>query len=65
MAVVVADRGIGVPDGQEQRIFEAFHRAPQHATAYAGTGLGLAICRQVIERHGGTITARRRGAAGR
>jgi len=64
VAVVVADRGIGVPDGQEQRIFEAFHRAPQHATAYAGTGLGLAICRQVIERHGGTISARRRPGGG-
>lgn len=54
--VDVADRGIGIPEGQHDAIFTGFHRA--HRTAgYAGTGLGLAICQRVVERHGGTITA--------
>ena len=62
--VLVKDRGIGIPAGEEDRIFEAFHRVPEHATAYAGTGLGLAICRQVIERHGGSICAEPRRGGG-
>ncbi|MEV0128645.1 ATP-binding protein [Dactylosporangium sp. NPDC050688] len=54
--VDVADRGIGIPEGQHDAIFTGFHRA--HRTAdYAGTGLGLAICQRVVERHGGTISA--------
>ena len=55
-AVEVADRGIGIPDGQHAAIFERFHRAHPDAT-YPGTGLGLAICHRIIERHGGIIIA--------
>ncbi|GIH97398.1 ATP-binding protein [Planobispora siamensis] len=52
--VEVADRGIGIPPGQHEVIFENFHRA--HAKAgYTGSGLGLAICKRIVERHGGTI----------
>ena len=52
--VRVLDNGIGVPDAMRRRIFESFERA--HAQDYTGTGLGLAICRQIVERHGGTIS---------
>jgi signal transduction histidine kinase len=55
-AVEVADRGIGIPEGQHTAIFERFHRA-HPGTAYPGTGLGLAICQRIIERHGGVIAA--------
>jgi len=55
-AVEVADRGIGIPDGQHTAIFERFHRA-HPGTRYPGTGLGLAICQRIIERHGGLIAA--------
>jgi len=55
--VEVADRGIGVPEGQHEAIFAYFHRA--HADAgYPGTGLGLAICQRIIARHGGAVGAR-------
>ncbi|MBK8435849.1 MAG: ATP-binding protein [Austwickia sp.] len=64
VAIIVADRGIGIPEGQERDIFREFHRAAEHATAYPGTGLGLAICRRIVERHGGTIAARRRPGGG-
>ncbi|MEV4639635.1 ATP-binding protein [Actinoplanes sp. NPDC049548] len=50
----VADRGIGVPEDQRDRIFAPFHRAPS-AAAYPGSGLGLALCRRIIARHGGEI----------
>ncbi|GIJ05604.1 hypothetical protein Sya03_49560 [Spirilliplanes yamanashiensis] len=52
--IEIADRGIGVPDGQHHAIFTGFHRAHRGA-GYAGTGLGLAICHRVAERHGGVI----------
>jgi signal transduction histidine kinase len=55
VAVAVADEGIGLPPGSHDRVFEQHHRAH---TAYDGRGLGLAICRRIVERHGGTITAR-------
>jgi signal transduction histidine kinase len=55
-AIEVADRGIGIPDGEHAAVFERFHRAHPDAR-YPGTGLGLAICHRIIERHGGAITA--------
>ncbi|MFF5227745.1 ATP-binding protein [Dactylosporangium sp. NPDC000521] len=51
--LVVADRGIGIPDGHKARVFESFYRA--RPADYGGTGLGLAICRRIVERHGGSI----------
>lgn len=53
----VADRGLGLPPGQERLIFDEFHRAPEHADGVEGTGLGLSLCRTIVVRHGGSITA--------
>jgi PAS domain S-box-containing protein len=53
-SIEIADRGIGIPDEDKPKIFEAFHRS-RSAAGYSGTGLGLAICRRIVERHGGTI----------
>lgn len=64
VCILVQDRGIGLPPGQEDAVFEPFHRAPEHARSYPGSGLGLAICRQVVHRHGGTIAAERRPGGG-
>lgn len=52
--IEVADRGIGIPAEEQERIFESFHRATTDP-GYTGTGLGLAICQRVVERHHGTI----------
>ncbi|GAA3168003.1 hypothetical protein GCM10010466_68090 [Planomonospora alba] len=52
--VEVADRGIGIPAGQHEAVFENFHRA-HRGGGYTGSGLGLAICRRIVERHGGVI----------
>ncbi len=56
--VEVSDRGIGLPPGEEEKVFEEFHRADAHQDAYTGTGLGLSLCRRIVDRHGGSITAR-------
>lgn len=58
-AIVVADRGAGVPPELLSRIFE-----PYFSTEVGGTGLGLAIARRIAELHGGRITARNRQAGG-
>jgi len=55
VTVEVADRGPGLPPGEEGQIFERFYRGP--STTGRGTGLGLAICQGIIRAHGGRIWA--------
>lgn len=50
----VIDSGAGVPPGEEELVFEKFHRGEAEG-AIAGAGLGLAICRAIIEAHDGRI----------
>jgi two-component system sensor histidine kinase KdpD len=59
----VADRGPGLPPGDEDRVFEKFYRG-RSAGAARGVGLGLAICRGIVEAHGGRITAANRRGGG-
>lgn len=62
--VNVADTGRGIPQDDLARIFERFYQVdksratPSNALAdTSSSGLGLAICKQLIEAHGGTLTA--------
>jgi two-component system sensor histidine kinase KdpD len=57
----VEDRGPGVPAGEEERVFEKFHRATASAE---GMGLGLTICRGIVTVHGGTIRCENRPGGG-
>jgi two-component system sensor histidine kinase KdpD len=59
----VADRGAGIPRGEEERIFEKFHRAGRDGKQ-GGVGLGLAICRAIATAHGGRIRAENRDGGG-
>ena len=61
--VEVADRGIGLPAGEEERIFEQFHRGA-NAASTAGTGLGLSLVKSVVEAHGGRVEAADRPGGG-
>jgi signal transduction histidine kinase len=56
--ITVADNGVGLPPGEQERIFQEFHRA--HGSAFEGTGLGLAIVRRIVLRHGGKVHAHNR-----
>jgi signal transduction histidine kinase len=57
--VWVEDNGIGIPSGQEERIFRVFERLSESA-ARPGTGIGLAIVRRAMERMGGRAGVVRR-----
>ncbi|CAB4869023.1 MAG: HAMP domain-containing protein [Actinobacteria bacterium] len=61
--VEVADRGPGIPAGQETLIFQRFHRAVE-ARNVPGSGLGLAIVHDVAKRHGGVAYAHMRKGGG-
>ena len=50
----IEDEGIGIPDADQKRLFEPFHRASNVRTI-EGTGLGLAITRDYVTMQGGTI----------
>jgi PAS domain S-box-containing protein len=50
----VADSGIGIPQEDQKRLFEAFHRA-RNTGAIKGTGIGMSIVKYAVEAHGGTI----------
>lgn len=57
--VLVADDGVGIPEGLEDVIFE-----PDRSLKRGGTGLGLAVVRQVVAAHGGKVSARNRDGGG-
>jgi two-component system sensor histidine kinase KdpD len=59
----VADRGPGVPAGDEERLFDKFYRGRAPA-GVRGVGLGLTICRAIVEAHGGNIRAENRPGGG-
>lgn len=60
--VEVADRGAGLPPGQEELIFDKFYRV--RPTSTGGVGLGLTICRAIIQAHGGRLWAANRVGGG-
>jgi signal transduction histidine kinase len=56
--IEVEDSGVGIPAAQLPRIFEKFFQVDNPAQPRSiGSGLGLAIAKEIVEAHGGTITA--------
>ena len=61
----VRDEGIGIPEHEQERVFEKFHRLDPHMTrGVGGTGLGLYICRELVQRMGGRIWMEPRDGGG-
>ncbi|MHB8765062.1 MAG: ATP-binding protein [Deferrisomatales bacterium] len=63
--VEVSDTGIGIPEGHLPHVFDRFRQADGSTTRrYQGAGLGLALARELVEEHGGTLTAASRVGRG-
>jgi signal transduction histidine kinase len=62
--VEVCDRGPGVPETLQERIFEPFYRLPGASEREGGVGLGLALVKSIALRHGGTVSCRNRSDGG-
>jgi two-component system sensor histidine kinase MprB len=61
--VSVSDRGPGLVDTEQNRIFDRFYRATE-ARSLPGSGLGLSIVQDVATGHGGSVFARNRQGGG-
>lgn len=65
LTITVADRGPGIPEAEQARMFEPFQRMePSRNPATGGSGLGLAIARSVAQSHRGDLTLRNRSGGG-
>ncbi len=55
--ISVSDRGIGIPEGDLDQIFNRFYTVDKaHSRKLGGAGLGLSIVKTIIEKHDGTVT---------
>lgn len=55
MIFQIKDRGIGIPDLDQQQLFKPFHRG-ENVGNIPGNGLGLALVKKLVDLHGGKIT---------
>jgi signal transduction histidine kinase len=63
--VSVLDRGMGVPGGSGEKIFEKFYRAHDSlSSGIQGSGLGLTLARQIARAHGGDVSYEPREGGG-
>jgi len=53
----IADEGIGIPEGERGRVFDAFYQVDSSSTReHGGTGLGLSIVKRLVDGHGGRVS---------
>ncbi len=65
LVLSIRDNGIGIPEDQQDRIFEQFTQLDSPTRGKpGGSGLGLYISRQIIENHGGSIHVKSRAGEG-
>jgi PAS domain S-box-containing protein len=64
-AIDVADSGMGIPEEEQQRLFDRLYRTPGATTsAVPGVGLGLTIVKAIVEAHDGRVSVESEPGAG-
>jgi two-component system sensor histidine kinase SenX3 len=54
--IAVTDQGVGIPEGERDRVFERFFRVDNARSRHTGgTGLGLSIVKHAVQNHGGDV----------
>jgi signal transduction histidine kinase/ligand-binding sensor domain-containing protein/AraC-like DNA-binding protein len=56
VSLTVSDTGVGIPEIDQQRVFERFYRVGDQQETAAGTGLGLSLVKELVEAFGGAVT---------
>ena len=64
LVVSIEDQGMGIPEGELERIFDKFIQSSKTKTGAGGTGLGLSICKEIIKGHRGDIWVRNSDGGG-
>lgn len=62
--LTVADRGPGIPEKEQEKVWQRFYRGDPSRTGEEGTGLGLSLARQIAQLHGGSLTLESRPSEG-
>ncbi|MCK7471187.1 MAG: ATP-binding protein [Desulfomicrobium escambiense] len=62
--VTICDSGPGIPEYAIGRVFERFYSLTNPRTGKKSSGLGLPLTREILMRHGGTVTLRNRDGGG-
>jgi len=56
ITIEVEDKGIGIPEGQLDKIFNEFYRVDdENVTEISGTGLGLTVVKDIVQAHHGKL----------
>ncbi len=64
IVMTIDDQGPGIPEAERERVFEPFYRPSGRPEAAGGWGLGLSIVRQIVVRHGGSVSCLARPGGG-
>ena len=56
LEIAVGDTGAGIPEDEQQKVFDRFYRGSNNTPGSTGTGLGLAIVQELMVQHGGRVT---------
>jgi signal transduction histidine kinase len=62
--VAIADRGMGIPEGEHAKVFDRFYQVGGDRRHFGGVGLGLYIVRKLLDSQGGSVRALPRTGGG-